>query len=165
MLPSGEPVVSKLQGEGEPRAVPGAHPGEVPAAEDKQVIADLHEPPPDLPKGETKVFSSSFPQLRPAIPCTCIRSSGRQRWLVPAGGGSSTAYNRCRPARHQPPERRLCQHHGRQHCWQRHRPWPSPAGRQQDWHWRQSVGLGFTSNRPLAAVRPHMLIRSNLCDG
>lgn len=86
MLPAGEPVSSKLQGEGEPRAVPEAQPGEAPTPEHKQAIADLHEPPADLPKGGPLLGSYLVHcrQRLAAPPASTLRSQcmqvGRAAW-------------------------------------------------------------------------------------
>ena len=78
MLPSGEPVSSKLQQEGEPRAVASTQPGAQPTAEDKQTIADLHETE-GLPTG-----ACGFPACR-QLRRRCRRHcSACWRALIPA---------------------------------------------------------------------------------
>ncbi|EFN56458.1 hypothetical protein CHLNCDRAFT_145115 [Chlorella variabilis] len=97
MLPAGEPVSSKLQGEGEPRAVPEAQPGEAPTPEHKQAIADLHEPPADLPKGGPSSMGANVgpPGTRVLIAgyagttADSIAGSGRGTGARPLGGSKT----------------------------------------------------------------------------
>jgi len=91
MLPSGEPVSSKL-GPSQPQ-LQGAAPGEAPSKEERAAIADLHELPEGLPKGarsaevggrataaaqartavaeRADIHSGSLPCLQPHLACVC----------------------------------------------------------------------------------------------
>lgn len=120
MLPSGDPVSNKLGGWGEARAVPAAaEPGQQPTSEDRQRIADLHEPPAGLPAGgwmRTEIgvpgcwgtsllsFSPSGAACRErsrVLPCQPLLPCRRLQPPRP----------QCRPARHQYHERWLRRHH------------------------------------------------------
>lgn len=58
---AGEPVSSKLSPEGQRGggALAGAAAGEVPTAEQRAAMADLHEPDPSLPQGALGTAESS----------------------------------------------------------------------------------------------------------
>lgn len=88
MLPSGDPVSARLQGEGEPRAVADAEPGTAPTAQQRAAIADLHEPSGAPPAGgQAGERAAALPRLQ-LLHAACHAPALATAALMPPGSGS-----------------------------------------------------------------------------